>query len=132
MCVCFFIGACVCVVSYPFLKGNNKRFEFSPVDFIGFFLINAIHLCVEFINLYFFLFFIIFFYNYYSLFFQTLKSNLSKRHKERNEEFTGLDSQMLMVLWHHIRRTDRRRRRVSYPISPWAFFVKIDSGVVLS
>ncbi|XP_042858395.1 DDB1- and CUL4-associated factor 8-like [Penaeus japonicus] len=44
---------------------------------------------------------------------QTLKSNLSKRHKERNEEFTGLDSQMLMVLWHHIRRTDRRRRRMA-------------------
>ncbi|XP_042229786.1 DDB1- and CUL4-associated factor 8-like isoform X2 [Homarus americanus] len=42
---------------------------------------------------------------------QTVKSNLRKRHKERNEEFTGLDTQMLMVLWHHIRRTDRRRRR---------------------
>ncbi|XP_042229782.1 DDB1- and CUL4-associated factor 8-like isoform X1 [Homarus americanus] len=44
---------------------------------------------------------------------QTVKSNLRKRHKERNEEFTGLDTQMLMVLWHHIRRTDRRRRRMA-------------------
>lgn len=44
---------------------------------------------------------------------QTVRSNLRKRHKERNEEFTGLDTQMLMVLWHHIRRTDRRRRRMA-------------------
>lgn len=44
---------------------------------------------------------------------QTVKSNLRKRHKERYEEFTGLDTQMLMVLWHHIRRTDRRRRRMA-------------------
>lgn len=42
---------------------------------------------------------------------QIVKSNLRKRHKERNDEFTGLDRQMLMVLWNHIRRSDRQRRR---------------------
>ncbi|XP_064085342.1 DDB1- and CUL4-associated factor 8-like [Macrobrachium nipponense] len=42
---------------------------------------------------------------------QIVKSNLRRRHKERNDEFTGLDRQMLMVLWNHIRRNDRRRRR---------------------
>ncbi|CAL4121687.1 unnamed protein product, partial [Meganyctiphanes norvegica] len=43
---------------------------------------------------------------------QTVRSNVRKRNKDRNEEFTGLDTQMLMVLWQHIRRTDRRRRRM--------------------
>ncbi|XP_068203156.1 DDB1- and CUL4-associated factor 8-like isoform X3 [Palaemon carinicauda] len=42
---------------------------------------------------------------------QIVKSNLRRRHKERNDDFTGLDRQMLMVLWNHIRRNDRRRRR---------------------
>lgn len=44
---------------------------------------------------------------------QIIKTNLMKRHKDRTEDNTPLDTQMLMVLWHHIRRTDRRQRRMA-------------------
>lgn len=44
---------------------------------------------------------------------QIVKTNLEKRHKERNEDSNALDTEMLMVLWHHIRRTDRRHQRMA-------------------
>ncbi|MPC94113.1 DDB1- and CUL4-associated factor 8 [Portunus trituberculatus] len=56
---------------------------------------------------------------------QIVKTNLEKRHKERNEDSNVLDTEMLMVLWHHIRRTDRRHQRVGLVLYQGEFLVKV-------
>ena len=56
---------------------------------------------------------------------QIVKTNLEKRHKEHNEDSSNaLDTEMLMVLWHHIRRTDRRHQRVCSVLYQEEFLVK--------
>ncbi|XP_076044499.1 DDB1- and CUL4-associated factor 8-like [Oratosquilla oratoria] len=46
---------------------------------------------------------------------KTIRVNLKTRHTERQAEFSGLDTHVLMVLWNQIRHADRSRRRQPAP-----------------